>query len=244
MATTNFSDKEVVRKYSELVPLAQVVFNRPALIEFIGNVSGKKILDVGCGNGWLSAKLCEQGASCIGVDKSPEFIEKAKSKFPQVDFKVLNGADMSEFSDSSFDCVVMSMVLIAIGSQSEFQKVFLECRRVLKDNGTLVFSIIHPVCVCNNKDAAREIILPDGGGYLQTGMFYVAKILLSDRSSWITFSNCQWTLGDIMRELKKNGFAIVDLMEPAPTSQMPDWELLKGAAKIPDLLFFKCTLRK
>src|SRR3989344_7663868 len=50
----------------------------PNLLRLLGEVKGKKILDVACGTGYFSKKLAELGASVTGTDVSPELIAKAK----------------------------------------------------------------------------------------------------------------------------------------------------------------------
>ncbi len=61
------------------------------------------ILDIGCGTGGNIAALAEE-FSCIGVDSSPEAIELARSRFPQVDFRC---------------CAIHSPELETIGAQAD-----------------------------------------------------------------------------------------------------------------------------
>jgi len=73
----------------------------------VGNLEGKRILDVGCGLGDLYhfLSLNYNHFEYLGIDLVPEFIEKAKIKYPQGDF--LN-KDILDFKSESFDFVLSS----------------------------------------------------------------------------------------------------------------------------------------
>ena len=49
----------------------------PGLLEACGNVEGVRVLDLGCGQGWFSRRLAENGAEVAGVDISERQIENA-----------------------------------------------------------------------------------------------------------------------------------------------------------------------
>jgi len=53
---------------------------RSLLDKFIGRLSGKKILDVGCAQGRDSCYFSEKGYDVLGIDLTPEFIKLAKNK--------------------------------------------------------------------------------------------------------------------------------------------------------------------
>jgi 2-polyprenyl-3-methyl-5-hydroxy-6-metoxy-1,4-benzoquinol methylase len=50
----------------------------PPLLRLVGEVSGKGVLDLTCGNGYLSRRFARQGATVIGVDASVPLIERGK----------------------------------------------------------------------------------------------------------------------------------------------------------------------
>jgi 2-polyprenyl-3-methyl-5-hydroxy-6-metoxy-1,4-benzoquinol methylase len=54
----------------------------PVLWKFAGDVSGLKVLDAGCGTGYLSKKLRDRGALVTGVDFSKRMIEIARTQNP------------------------------------------------------------------------------------------------------------------------------------------------------------------
>ena len=49
------------------------------MVEYVGNVSGKRILDVGCFFGWFCHKLAKLGAKAVGVELDPKKVEIAKA---------------------------------------------------------------------------------------------------------------------------------------------------------------------
>ena len=55
-------------------------FNNPAFFEFIGDLSGKTVLDVGCGEGYNTRLLARSGARMTGVDISQRMIELARQE--------------------------------------------------------------------------------------------------------------------------------------------------------------------
>jgi trans-aconitate methyltransferase len=65
-------------RYAEHAPFVPVL-GLP-VIELLNPQPGERILDVGCGNGALSQKLCETGAMVVGVDGSPDMVEAARQR--------------------------------------------------------------------------------------------------------------------------------------------------------------------
>ena len=58
---------------------ARNCFIMPNMLKFLGNVQGKKILDLGCGEGGYSRELTKRGAQLVSVDCSSKAIEYAIS---------------------------------------------------------------------------------------------------------------------------------------------------------------------
>ena len=82
-----------------------------AALDLLDPQPGERILDVGCGEGTLTRKIAERGATVLGVDNSPEMIAAARSR--GVDAVLLDVADMtfsSEF-DAAFSNATLHWVL-------------------------------------------------------------------------------------------------------------------------------------
>src|SRR5690606_37252081 len=87
--------------------LANAYYERPAMIDLAGDVSGRRVLDAGCGSGPLSAALRVKGAIVTGFDSSPAMVKLARQRLGGN--AALCVADLSRplpFADGAFDDVV------------------------------------------------------------------------------------------------------------------------------------------
>jgi ubiquinone/menaquinone biosynthesis C-methylase UbiE len=80
-----------------------------SLIELLAPKAGERILDVGCGSGQLTAKISESGAKVIGIDSTKEMIADAKGKYTDIEFLVMNAADLH--FDEPFDAIFSNAAL-------------------------------------------------------------------------------------------------------------------------------------
>ncbi len=96
---------------------------------------GEKILDLGCGSGYLTNVIREEGAVVLGVDSSAEMIAKAKQKYPQTEFKVANAADLGY--NASFNAIFSNAVLHWIKAQDQ-PKMLASVYQALKPGGRFV----------------------------------------------------------------------------------------------------------
>lgn len=123
--------------------LTNAYHERPATLALAGDVSGRRILDAGCGSGPLFAMLRDRGATVSGVDSSSKLLELARARLG-VDAD-LHLADLTEplpFADASFDDVVASLVMHYL---PDWGPTLHELRRVLRPGGRLIMSIYHPL---------------------------------------------------------------------------------------------------
>lgn len=80
-----------------------------SLVDMLHLKSGERILDLGCGTGELSNHISELSKEVIGLDKSKEMIDEARSKFPSIQFHV---GDASCFSfNKPFDAIFSNATL-------------------------------------------------------------------------------------------------------------------------------------
>jgi len=243
MKTTNFESISVVEKYRKYL-LVNKYFGKPAFLKFIGNVRGLKILDCGCGTGHLTRDLQKRGAICTGIDKSENIIEIAKSieakEKAGIKYYHLDAANLKGIRAGAFDKIIMFQVILNVPRLNELKSIFSESRRVLKNNGEIVFTNLHPLLIQNYKDNLREIILPKYYDYYKNGITYTARHLTTD-FKWMKFRNSHWTLEFLAKILKENGLAITEIEEPEPKKDNL-WKYFSSIIKMPHYIFFKARV--
>lgn len=107
------------------------------IMEIIGDVKGKKVLDIGCGSGLLGAELKKKEASeVVGVDISEPAINKAR--------QVLDRAIIADAQSEKLDLEEKYFDRIIIAETLEHvlypENVINEAKRLLKDNGSIIIS--------------------------------------------------------------------------------------------------------
>jgi ubiquinone/menaquinone biosynthesis C-methylase UbiE len=108
----------------------------PKLLDHARLFPGARVLDAGCGLGFVAASAKLLGASVEGIDFSEGMIQQAKVQFPDINFSVADVEDLPA-QDEEFDAVLSNIVLFHV---TDPEKAMSEARRVLKLNGRFVFS--------------------------------------------------------------------------------------------------------
>lgn len=114
-----------------LSPIRRVFLEQ--LTPLLGKVSGKTVLDLGCGQGWLSSELSQHGGRVVGIDPSQKNITAATEQFPDVTFVC---SDIESYESSKrFDLVTALMVFEHFPDLGEsLEKI----KGLLKPGGELV----------------------------------------------------------------------------------------------------------
>lgn len=127
-----------LRALQNLVPARFASFD-----PIVGDWTGKRVLDLGCGGGFMSEALATRGASVIGVDPSPGAIAIARRHAADnglaIDY-ALGAGESLPVDDHSVDIVVCVDVLEHV---EDLDRVIAEIRRVLKPGGLFLFDTIN-----------------------------------------------------------------------------------------------------
>ncbi len=208
-------------------------YERPATISLIGAVKGRRVLEVGCGAGILTAWLVDQQAAAVtGFDVSDQMVALAgntlggKARLLVADL----GQPLSFAADHSFDLVVASLVLHYV---KDWQHVFREFHRVLAPAGVVVFSTHHP-----SMDSAHS---PDD---------YFAIKQVSERwhkgSADFDVTFYRRPLTAMTHAIAAGGFVIEQLVEPIASPELHDRDpaVYEQIRTKPRYLFFRLRADK
>jgi SAM-dependent methyltransferase len=102
--------------------------------ESLGEVRGRRALELGCGHGGEMAYLAGRGATVVGLDLSPRRLSAARSILPGAAV-LLADAERLPFADGAFSLVYGNSILVHL----DRARAFSEMRRVLEPRGTAVF---------------------------------------------------------------------------------------------------------
>jgi len=176
------------------------------------NVKGKKILDVGCGDGVDLAIFEQQGAKVFGIDPSSEFIAKAQTNNPTGIFKKGVGEALP-CEDAKFDIVISKW---AMQTSTDVPAVLREMARVIKKNGTLIYLTKHPFL------QFLEKVRDNGHGV----DYYQQQIVTSNiYSGSIVLKEPTHTMGEYLNGDFFSNFELLDYYEGA---EFPASEQLNG----------------
>ncbi len=169
----------------------------------LGDLTGLRVLELGCGAGQWSAVLADDGVDVIGLDLSDQQLKAAREHMRSPYPLVQGAAEYVPFADETFDLVFCDHGGL---SWSEPNESIPECSRILKDGGRLVFNVSSPIMSITYDEVS------DGWSpKLQSSYFDVGYWEEGDGSRSYSLPYGEW-----IRVFRRNGFAIEDLIEPRP----------------------------
>jgi 2-polyprenyl-3-methyl-5-hydroxy-6-metoxy-1,4-benzoquinol methylase len=116
-----------------------------------------KILDVGCGTGYLTNSIKELGYDIQGIDIADEAIYHAQRRFPNIFFNNTSIIEFSSEHEKEFNVCILNMVLHNLINLDDN---ICALNKLLKSNGIVIASIPHPdVWVIKEKLDLREVIV-------------------------------------------------------------------------------------
>jgi SAM-dependent methyltransferase len=181
------------------------LYDRPAMLNLLGDVDGQLVLDAGCGPGLYAEQLLARGAQVIGFDRSTGMVELAQARLG--DRATLRVHDLSRplawLDAGSVDAIVLALVIHHLDDRVSALR---ELHRVLRPGGRIVLSTHHPF------DDWRRL----GGSYFATEL--VEEVWMGD---W-DMRYWRQPLSASCAEFVEAGFLIESIVEPQPAPEMAE----------------------
>lgn len=195
----------------------------------LGPVTGKRVLDLGCGGGQSSIAFAKQGAISIGVDFSVEQLAYARRLLESEEgIRVeLRHGDLAELAFQRADSVDIVFSAFALQYMPDLNRVFRQVHRVLKPNGMLLFSIPHPALGLTNQ---ASTVVKKGAGQLTlepppvtVARSYFDHSPLEDQYNQAVFTEYHRTVSDVFMGLVRSSYRVDAMIEPdtADNSLLP-----------------------
>lgn len=133
--------------------------------------AGDNVIDLGCGNGALTARIAESGAQVVGIDSSADMLAVAHERHPELEFRQ---ADALSFTvEEPVDAVFSNAVFHWI-DEADQPQLLRQIRNALKPRGQLVCEFGGKGCAASVHNALRKAFARRGMGY--TFRFYFPSI--------------------------------------------------------------------
>lgn len=177
---------------------------REDALKLLGNVEGKRVLDLGCGAGHNAIALARQGAKVIGVDGSSDQIADAREAAEAAGVKVeLHHAPLAELAfirADTIDAVVSAFGLIQV---DDLDRVFRQVDRVLRPEHHFVLSLPHPAFAMAEPD--------DPAGAIRRSYWDPAPV----------GDGLPRTISALFTSLGRANFRVDAVLEPQPSTAGP-----------------------
>jgi SAM-dependent methyltransferase len=200
---------------------------REETARLLGDVTGRRVLEVGCGAAQCSRWLAGQGAHPVAFDLSAAQLrhgamlnQRTATAVPLVQAD----AQRLPFADSSFDLACSAYGAVPFVADSA--AVMGEIARVLRPGGRWVFSTTHPVRWCFRDDAGPK------GLVVESSYFDRRAYVEQDGAGRATYVEHHRTIGDRVREIVAAGLVLEDIVEPEWPDDLEQawaqWSPLRG----------------
>jgi SAM-dependent methyltransferase len=184
-----------------------------AELRLLGDLKGKRVLELGCGAAQCSIAFARAGATAIGVDQSAQQLAHGRRLCEEAEVRVeLRQGDMADLAFLRADSIDLVFSAFAFQYVEDLNRVFRQVHRVLKVGAPLVFSLPHPAWFVIDEDA---------------GIPPRAERSYFDRSperydrSGVNFTEYPHTFADIYMGLARASYRVDLILEPPPTPGAP-----------------------
>jgi SAM-dependent methyltransferase len=187
----------------------------PALRGLLPDMRGKRLLDLGCGFGWVARWAMTQGAvSVLGVDLSENMLARARAETADFHVHYLK-ADLESFElpQDTFDVAFSSLALHYV---EDFGRLVRGVFQFLASPGHFVFSIEHPIYMASMRPG--WLATDDGGRTWPVDHYAAEGPRVTD---WLAkgVRKQHRTLGATLNRLIDAGFVIRRVVEWSPTPE-------------------------
>ena len=216
------------------------------MVAAVGNIQGKRLLDVGCGAGIHAKYYVQQRGIVSGIDISKTMIQLARKNCPKAEFKIGEIANIP-YPNDYFDVITASLM---VNYASNLKEAFLEVNRVLKKGMFFYYSNEGVIASASEskrnsrfefrfagyiKDKLKNKIMVLGN----TSEEIIKKIEIVPKMEVISYRR---SLKEHVKAIVGGGFELIDILDcnPLPELKKYDPQFYNICSKIPYCNIYVC----
>jgi cyclopropane fatty-acyl-phospholipid synthase-like methyltransferase len=214
MQTASFADMfdQNANQWARQEPMILSDFTaRPLVLQELAPVTGKHVLDLGCGEGYVARLVAQAGAqSVFGIDISSEMVGRAQAAASgapcPMTFKSGNATDFRDYPREQFDRVI-AVFMVSYLSRAEMTEVFRIVRSRLAPGGRFIFTVPHPFLPYTRRPQEKPVYFDSKGRNYFAGVdeSYEGYIWRRDGKA-VPVSYMHKTFADYFNSLAAAGF--------------------------------------
>ena len=176
-------------------------------VKLLGNVTGKRVLELGSDQATDAIALAGDGAHVIAIADGADEYDRARRAIDEAEAKVeLHRGDLADLAFIRADTVDAAFSDAALRDVGDIDRVFRQVHRVLKTDAPLVVSLPHPSLELIDESADPALLI---------------------RRSYFDRTGNRRTVGDLFTSMVRASFAVDTLLEPE-SGTLPRTLVLRG----------------
>lgn len=203
------TQRDILIKSGKDISFSEVIV--PCILNQIRNCEMELVVDGGCGTGVLSSLISDKATNVVGIDISSISIEIAKKNYADKNNLTFYNISIEEYAHTNPDCVTLCVANMVLMNILELDFTIKSINRMLKDDGFLIFSVIHPC------------FWPIYWDYFNEPWFDYNKEIVIESEFSTTLCNNMGISTHVHRPLNRyidvlhsNGFQVLECQEPYP----------------------------
>jgi SAM-dependent methyltransferase len=175
-------------------------------LRLLGDLHGKRVLDLGDRNGGPAVAFAQQGAMVIALASTDAHLLRARAHTDEAEVKVeWRTGDLADLAFLRAESIDAAFSASAVAEVDDAPRLFRQVQRVLKPNASFVFSYAHPMSSCT-----------DASGVVTRSYFDPGPIDVERDGEPVRIHVHR--VADVFTELGRAGFRVDTLLEPRPAT--------------------------
>lgn len=178
-------------------------FTNAAILGFLTELKGKKIVDIGCGEGWLTREMGKMGWQATGLDAIENLIMEAQKNSDDA-FHVLTYEDIitgKPIPNAPFDVAVFNFCLY---QKEELETLLTNTLKYLSTKGTIVVQTLHPFFLLQAGLPYKSQWLQDSWkglpGNFTDGHAWYARTMEDWNTVLNQIKNTKWSIKEVLND--------------------------------------------